>query len=295
MRQFLCSLFLIIFMVQSGFAEQGWPKNKSEDPRGLTNTLTGKHAENMMRLVSNLPWLPDPDNKEKNSKKYLYVIYTPSCSISQEFYKASRKFADKVQIRWIPVDPEGGSLNSMYEHRTGETVRKAFNTSMVPPDKDPKKTENINMYSSAGIAYLLLGQILSPDQILYFPTLVYGTPEKAFVTIGPVKNLDKLVKGLPETTETEEPEAVGLGAQKTDILIVKSAPLYKNEGKERAAIRLVPDSKGVDIGGFLPGKSWPLPVKGVTENGFVAFVVSSKGAPIFIEDPEFVKRVLAKK
>lgn len=152
----------MVFVAIPALAE-GWPSSKGDDPRGLTLELKDKQAENVLRLVGNLPWLPDG----KEGDKVLYVIYTPTCPISQRLYDATRKLTDKVQIRWIPVDPDG-SLNSMYEQRNADMVRRAFKSSQVPPDTDTVKTANINTYSVAGISYMLVAQILSLDGNVYF-------------------------------------------------------------------------------------------------------------------------------
>lgn len=273
----------MVFFATPALAED-WPSGKGDDPRGLTLELKGKQAENVLRLVGNLPWLPDG----KEGDKVLYVIYTPTCPISQRLYDATRKLTDKVQIRWIPVDPDG-SLNSMYEQRNADTVRRAFKSSQVPPDTDAVKTANINTYSVAGISYMLVAQILSPDGNVYFPTLIYGTPEKTSISIGPVKNIDKLVEGLPATQPVQQPEALGLGAIRTEIVPTPALTQYVNKGKERVPLRLAADKNGIEVGGIPPGQSWPLPVKGVTGNGFVAFQISANGAPVFVEDPEFVQ------
>ncbi len=294
-RRLLCFLVPFVLAATPLSAKDGWPRSKGDDARGLTREMTGKYSEVTMRIVRNLPWLPDgKESKAGEKQKYLYVIYTPSCPISQEFYDSTRKLAETMQIRWIPIDPDG-SLNSMYEQRTAETVRRAFKSSMVPPDNDTKKTEAIQTYNMAGIAYLLVGQMVSPDGNLYFPTMIYGTPEKAFVTIGPAKDLKKLVANIPETEEPQQPEALTLGATKPEIVRPSSIPMYVNKGKERVALRMAPDKNSIEVGALAPGDKWEGPINGVTKNGFVAFAVSSKGAPIYAEDPDFVQSILADK
>lgn len=283
MRRLVYSLFLMVFIAFPALAE-GWPLSKGGDPRGLTRELKGGLADNAFRLIDNLPWLPDG----KEGDKVLYVIYTPTCPFSQKLYDATRKLTDKVQIRWIPVDPDG-SLNSMYVHRDPETVRRAFKSSQIPPDGDKTKTANINAYTAAGISYMLLARILSPDGNVYFPTLIYGTPEKISLSIGPVENISNIIEGLPSTQPTQQPEATTLGAIDPPVIIPTSETIYVNKSKARVALHLVADENSNEIGAILPGVRWPLPIQGITKDGFVVFQVSPKGASIFIYDPEFVQ------
>lgn len=290
MRRFLCFLIPFLLLATSSHAA-GWPKAKGGDPRGLTREITGGEAATTMRIMGNLPWLPQGKGGEQ--KKYLYVIYTPTCEFSQGMYNSLGNITDDVEIRWIPIDP-AGSINSMYEERTAETVRRAFKSSQVPPDGDVKKSANINTYTMAAISYLLTSQMLSPDGNLYFPTLIYGTPEKASITIGPVKDLKKIVASLQSSDQPATPEAVTLGALKTEVLPVPAGTMLANKGTETMAMRLAPDANAIRIGGIPAGGDWPLPVAGVTKNGYVAFKISSGGAPIFVEAPEFAQSFLKK-
>ena len=288
MRHYFHLFIFVLLGTVPVAAQPAW--KRGDEVRGQTIELTGKQAENISRIVSNMPWLQEDEIYGKG--KYLYVIYTPSCSISQDFYDKTRKISDKVKIRWIPVDPEG-SLNSMYEQRNGKTVRAAFKTSRIPPDQDAARTKRINTYSMGALSFLLIGQMLSPDGNIYYPTLVYGTPEKLHISVGPVDDINKLLASIPDTEQPQEPEAVVLGANKIDIIPVSSASTYTNNGKEKVTLHLAADKDAVVIGGLPSGEEWPLPITGATQNGFIVSEIAHGGA-IFIHDPDFTEQLLKK-
>ncbi|MEN3931366.1 hypothetical protein WJT86_09885 [Microvirga sp. W0021] len=293
MKKIYMAALALILSFSPSFAATEWGKFKGE-PRGLTLTLEGKKAENLLKVVSNLPWISD--GKDAPKQKYLYVLYQPTCSYSQALFKETRKITAQsdIQIRWIPISPDG-SLNSLYENRNVETLKEAFENQQIPYVKDTKKSANINAYALSGLTLMLYAKHFSPDGNLYFPTMIYGNSEKTFVTIGPAKDMKKLLDSIPETESTKIPEAISLGATKPELTKIKPIENYKNESGKRVAIRLYPDKNAADIGGLLPGDEWPQPTNSVSKNGFIAFQISTQGSYMFIEDEEFVKRALAEK
>ena len=283
---FLLTTFLALSTVSPSLA---WSPEAAEDARGEIATYTGNHAKNMMTIVENLPWLPDG----KDTGKYLYVFFSPGCQFSKELFKETRALTDSMQIRWIPVDADG-DLNSMYEERNSDTIKKAFTTMRVPSDRDKKKTAAINSYAVAGITWLTAGQMASPDGNVYFPTLIYGTAEKATVGIGPLEDMKKFIADIPvvEVKKDFSPESIELATKKIEIIPVPEFAEYENKGKDVAEIKLLPLKEAARTGGISAGDKFPIPVAGVTRSGFVAFVITEKKDCIFVEDPAFVENAL---
>lgn len=282
MRKLILSLSLVTgLFVSTASADMKWSsQNPNSSP---VNTLTEGHAKNFFHLISNLPWTEEGLKQEKG--KVMYVLYFPECPASKDFYKETRKILDQVTIRWIPFTGDD-HIAGLYETRTPEALKTAFTKEVLPKVVDKKVTETMVNSSVLGVAMFQAAKVYAPDGNMYFPTVIYGDENNAWVSISP--DVDTLVKKIPETTLSKMPLMVEKAKVAVKLLPVKKPINYQNTKEGFASVMLFPAADGIRIAGFDKTIS-PLPVAGYTEDGYVAIDALGKQVYMYVQDPEFVK------
>ncbi|MDL2279704.1 hypothetical protein LJC15_03450 [Desulfovibrio sp. OttesenSCG-928-G11] len=253
--------------------------------------FSGDDSARLMSVMDNLAYIADGDD----NGRHLYVLFSPDCSASKAFYDVALKNPGKVQIRWIPVDPSG-DLNSMFEEAGTDILKDAFVKSEIPGDVDPGRTAAIARYNNAALFWLCLCEMIAPDSNLAFPTFVYGSKDKASVFIGMNSdiNFDKFIAPVPDTGATALPDALRFAGESIDLSPTPQIKEYA-PGSESKTVRAFPAPDAVKLGSVKANTTLPVPVVGVTKNGYLAIDMLGTKTYLFIEDEAAAQAALAKK
>lgn len=253
--------------------------------------FSGDDAQRLMSVMDNLAYIADGED----NGKHLYVLFSPDCSASRAFYDVARKNPGKVQVRWIPVDPQG-DLNSMFEKSDADIIADAFVKSELPGDVDPKRTAAIARYNTSALLWLCLCEMISEDTSLAFPTFVYGSKDKARVSIGMDSdmNFDTFIAPIPNTGATEQPDALRFAGEAIDLVRTTHIKEYA-PGSESKTVRAFPAKDAVKLGVIKANATLPVPVVGVTQNGYLAIDMLGSQTYLFIEDEAAARAALTKK
>lgn len=252
----------------------------------------GLGAKNIMEFAENMPWIADGED----TGKYLYVIADAGCSASQKLYEMMQKHTKDVQTRWIFVDLQGeGTYNSLYEERTPEALKEVFLSQMLPADKDPARSAKIDQYTSKAVVMMVLsGQIAAGQEHFGYPTLIYGTPEKAMISTGfDPSGLNKIIAAIPPVSVRENftPQAMTADQDAYPLKPLPAGYQYRNKNIENTPYYLMPDPSSPRMGSVRPDTDWGLECVGMTENGFIAMKITLNNGYVYCFDPAETERL----
>ncbi|MDL2267324.1 hypothetical protein LJC46_04980 [Desulfovibrio sp. OttesenSCG-928-G15] len=282
MNRFFSTFFAVFFFfTTSAFA----------DPYE-SRAVEGQEAVNLLTMLANSGWIADGND----SGKYVYVLFEPKNTFCLRQYDDSRPFIDSVQFRWVPVDFTG-EFDKLYDapEKLGEVLR----GSAALPEQSEHAARNaqIRQYTLGGVLFYSMTRDLNDENTssLVFPTLVYGTGEKASIVHGVPQDMANFLTFVPTNDAFREsfiPMAYQRAEEAVRMLPVKNM-LYMNSAEQPAPVLQMPFTDAPRLGSILPGQS-DIPAIGITENGFVVLSFDGKTPHIYVEDAVFTAAVREK-
>jgi hypothetical protein len=257
--------------------------------------VSGDEARAGRKILANMAWVADgPD-----TGRHVYVLFSPDCSVSEKLFDDTRITKNGVQWRWILLDPTG-EMASFYEKPGMESIRALFKDGMLPADVDPERTARIHEANILCLNLLLSKKYIVDDVNKFgVPAIVFGDDSTLSTIMGLPGDMWAALREVPNSPDLPSAEVKGAErfADRDDKRIPVTGVEYVNTEHVKRPVRVQPFKDAPQIAHVLPeaGAKQPLPVAAVSEEGFVYVTINQLGQCMFVEDPDFVKQVLAKK
>lgn len=274
------SMLLLLMYLGVAHAEVIWPEKADDKMIGKIGVLTENHSKNILGVLESMPWIEE--GIQKGEGKYMYVLYTPTSTASQELYSKTRSYLDQVNIRWIPIIRGENSVDGLYETRTPEALANAFQSNIIPDIKDQDYVSLLSNMTFTGFIYLRSGSFFSPEAKSYFPTVIYGDANKLSIDIAP-NSIEDIISNIPITLQNiDKPSIADLAKKSFKLYSVEKNARYHNESDKLAPIYLYPGVDGVKLGSL--GGSFPESIiSKITNNGYIAFDINGKGNYLYLK------------
>lgn len=277
MKKTFQALVLSFLAVTTANAEIKWSVTIN-DTSEKVGTFTVGHSATLTQVLEAMPWIEE--GSQSGEGKYLYIFYAPDSAESQALYQQTRPLLEDVNIRWIPIQGHGESLNGLYETRTPEALKNAFTKQQFPAVQNPQKMEVTASMVMTAFIYLRHNNFFSPEIGSYFPTIFYGTEDEMTAYSDP-KNIETIITQIPATTPNSKALMMEQFAETPyKIFPVQEYAYFANEEGGIWPIYLYPNEKATHLG-FTDNR---LPIKGITDNGFLAIdIQDGKGRYVFMK------------
>lgn len=267
----------LLLFISTANAEIKWSVTINDNPEKV-GVFTVGHSSTLIQILETMPWIEE--GSQSGEGKYLYIFYAPDSIESQAIYQQTRPLLEDVNIRWIPIQGYGKSLNGLYETRTPEALKNAFTKQQFPAIQNPQKMEITASMVMTAFIYLRHNNYFSPEIGSYFPTVFYGT-ENEMTAYSDPKNIDTIITQIPITTPSNELVMLEQLAEiPYKVFPVQGYAYFSNEEGGIWPIYLYPNEKATHLG-FTDNR---LPIKGITDNGYLAIdIQDGKGRYIFMK------------
>ncbi|WP_077929150.1 hypothetical protein [Wohlfahrtiimonas populi] len=274
------SMLLLLMYLGVAHAEVIWPEKTDDKMIGKIGVLTENHSKNILGVLESMPWIEE--GIQKGEGKYMYVLYTPTSTASQELYSKTRPYLDQVNIRWIPIIHGENSVDGLYETRTPVALANAFQSNIIPDIKDQEYVNLLSSMTFTGFVYLRAGTFFSPEAKSYFPTVIYGDANKLSIDIAP-NNVEDVIGNIPVTSQRiAKPSIAELAKKKFKLYNVEKNARYVNQSDDFVPYFLYPSQDGIGLGAFSVDDPSNL-ISGITDNGYIALDLSGRGNYIYVK------------
>lgn len=252
-------------------------------------TISGDMAKKTLNTLQNMAWIADG----KDTGRYVYVLYSPSCTYCDLLFDKTRAFTDKYQFRWILVELDGAARN-LYEKPEVDSIRAIFKKDELPEEKNPERNARINEATANGFFFLMMQQSLTDNPTRFgFPALVYGDGNKLSTIIGMPQDIAKALEQVPTVPAGKGtiPAAFALAERDVQFQPIPDQE-YENRHTTPVPVRMMPFRDAPQVATLKPGKLPGLTVTGVSPDGFVYIFIDTFEPRLYIEDQDFVDRVI---
>lgn len=228
--------------------------------RGRQLLITEKvPAQNLLSTVQNAIWAADAQPTKQ--EKVIYVVYSPQCAWSRQFFAEHQALNSAVKFHWIPATWVPGSA-SVVEQRDLSAVAKAFEGEQ--PYSISQLAAYMRVLYNQGVQNSI-NYLLSPyanDRTFAYPTLIYPSADGVKVIAGQPQDMQAVLNDVIAVKTPATPQ--GLATSELSIAITDaSVTTYTNRTGKTVKLYALPSEKAPVVETL--GADYQLPATGKTE------------------------------